>query len=542
MKRLVFAFLVAVTSVICIGLILRTQDVRQTADASIKLGLRSETAHDIFALTGSGDLLSSASGTTENIKAEALGMMDLVLYDRNSPDPIITQNTTKTTVQIGKGLYLFSTNDLFQTYEITSDTFSIKHAAKGVFFVDSRADEIRIYSLSALLDVDLLTDKTPVTKVSVFPSMLFIYNPAYNTDLANVDAFRIAQVNTLRMVDLNTTTGSRAIFGENDETPTQIMSAYKAYSAKRDASFRDFYKAFQISDDKSDLSLMDRYAILFVNDEKKRSILMNSLIESLQRLLLLDKNLCDTACKKTTGSQDALIKNITDRIASLDATDSSNGESARSLVRRYIALATLQTEKKSEDYFRGGKSPFVMLVSKVFDKRVVLDERYRLLSEIYSSYYFAGATKEETAKNIENFIRLLVDDKIIGEKDFLSFVFFLKEYLSLQSSVINANTLNITYNMVRIADAYFVTLGTDEQKFLGLSTLFYTFNTIFDGIRENSLTQFFDGTPDNLTLKSQYLNGDNPNISSDFLASYKKTLESLTDLLTRKNAEFYTLL
>ncbi|MFZ4461491.1 MAG: hypothetical protein ACOYN2_02930 [Patescibacteria group bacterium] len=47
--------------------------------------------------------------------------------------------------------------------------------------------------------------------------MLFGYNPAYNDDLANVDVFRIAQVNTLRIVDISSITGPREIFGAQSE-------------------------------------------------------------------------------------------------------------------------------------------------------------------------------------------------------------------------------------------------------------------------------------------------------------------------------------
>lgn len=172
--------------------------------------------------------------------------------------------------------------------------------------------------------------------------------------------------------------------------------------------------------------------------------------------------------------------------------DQAYAEEARALVRRYVALSTLQTEKKTEQYFKGGQNPFVTLVTQVFGKSVALDERYRLLSQMYSSYYFAGSTKEELAKNTESFIRYLVDGKSIGEKDFLSFVFFLKEYLSMRSNIIDTTSINTAYHMVRIADFYLSSLKTDEDKFAGLSTLFYTFNTVFDGIHHNTTTRFFD--------------------------------------------------
>lgn len=161
---------------------------------------------------------------------------------------------------------------------------------------------------------------------------------------------------------------------------------------------------------------------------------------------------------------------------------------------------------------------------------------------MYSSYYFAGASKEELAKNTESFIRFLVDGKTIGEKDFLSFVFFLKEYLSIRSNIIDTTSLNTAYYMVRIANFYLATLKGGDEKFAGLSTLFYTFNTIFDGVRDNTIAHFFEGDSDNLTLKNEYLSGDVPKVSSDFTTSYKKAVDSLADLLTQKHDEFYALL
>ena len=278
--------------------------------------------------------------------------------------------------------------------------------------------------------MDLLTDGKIASNVSIFPSMVFLYNPVYNADLALADTFRVAQIDTLKMADISSPAGARMAFGTAHEEPESILAAYRAFVAKRDARFTEFYKTFRIDDQQIGLSLLDSYKTFFVNDEKKRSILQNALTHSLQKLLLLDKGLCEAACPHSTAEQEmALITAITDRIDELTRMRIDYGASARDLVRRYVAFGTLQTEKKDAVYFQAGKSPFVSLVGAVFGKSMVTDERYRLLSEMYSSALFAGASREELTKNMQGFIRYLVDGQSIGSQDFLPFVFFLKEYL-----------------------------------------------------------------------------------------------------------------
>lgn len=291
MKRLVFALLVAICSAISIGVILRTQDAPVTVDESTKLGLQPQESSDIFTLTASGELVTEASGATEgsSIRARTIGMLDSVFYDVNTPAPDVSQQSGKTSVKLARGLYLFATNDLFENYEIIGDSFRLSEIGKGVFFVDTREAEIRFYSLSALLRVTLTTDQQSVSDVNVFPSMLLSYNPTYNSDLVNVDVFRIAQVNSLRIVDISSATGPHEIFGPKSDDSQKLLDGYRAYVTARDTRFTAFYKAFQSHDDKGNLSLLDRYSMLFVNEKKKHLILENSLIASLQKLLLVDK-------------------------------------------------------------------------------------------------------------------------------------------------------------------------------------------------------------------------------------------------------------
>lgn len=160
MKRLVFAFLIVLCSAISIGVILRTQEATPTVDESIKLGLRSLESSDVLALSSSGELLPTGSGgeSESPVRVRTLGMLDTILYDADTPTPEVSKQADKTTIKIARGVYLFATNDLFENYEIIGDGFRLSEAAKGVFFVDTRETEIRFYSLSALLDVTLLTN------------------------------------------------------------------------------------------------------------------------------------------------------------------------------------------------------------------------------------------------------------------------------------------------------------------------------------------------------------------------------------------------
>ena len=103
-------------------------------------------------------------------------------------------------------------------------------------------------------------------------------------------------------------------------------------------------------------------------------------------------------------------------------------------------------------------------------------------------------------------------------------------------------TLGIVYDMIRIADAYISGIRDDSEKYTALSTLLYTFDSIFESINEHTLAQFFDGTLDNLTLKPEYLSGDQPTFPADFTGGFKRSLLAISGLLTKEQSEFTRLL
>lgn len=121
-------------------------------------------------------------------------------------------------ISIGKGLYFFSLGDIFQDFSVEHPDFRIATLGRGNFYVDSRNPaSVKMFSITALLAVDLLSGGKTVTTAHVFPSSYFGYVPSYNTELKNADILRISTINTIRYVDLKDLTLDNAVIGGDKE-------------------------------------------------------------------------------------------------------------------------------------------------------------------------------------------------------------------------------------------------------------------------------------------------------------------------------------
>jgi hypothetical protein len=90
--------------------------------------------------------------------------------------------------------------DAYREYAVKHADFTISHLSNGAYFLDTRND-IRIYSLSALLRVELLSKEEVMTTLEIFPSEFFGYDPDLAPKLVKSDVFRVGQLATLTISD-----------------------------------------------------------------------------------------------------------------------------------------------------------------------------------------------------------------------------------------------------------------------------------------------------------------------------------------------------
>ncbi len=144
---------------------------------------------------------TSVSGATSSGGYLRLSPISGVSYLGKTP-PAITGTSSGKTIRIGRGIYFFHLSDIFDRYSVTHESFRISQIGRGAFYVDTtNPEEIRIFSVSALLSQELLLRKKPIAEVAIFPSTYFGYSPRYNDRIAGADVLRVSQLNTLRYVD-----------------------------------------------------------------------------------------------------------------------------------------------------------------------------------------------------------------------------------------------------------------------------------------------------------------------------------------------------
>ncbi|HRI35902.1 MAG TPA: hypothetical protein PK765_02280 [bacterium] len=133
-----------------------------------------------------------------------LSAVDGVYSESDSTGSIIVTEiaTGSAKIEIGSGRYVFSLQDPFRSYEVVTNTATFRPLGAGTFFIDNRDERHAAYSFSALLEVSLPLDtKTTATKFTLFPTLLFEYDPRYTRSLRGADMLRIATVDSIRSLD-----------------------------------------------------------------------------------------------------------------------------------------------------------------------------------------------------------------------------------------------------------------------------------------------------------------------------------------------------
>jgi hypothetical protein len=415
-----------------------------------------------------------------------------------------SESGTGEVLKIGSGLYFFNLTDIFRNFTVEHSDFRISQIGRGAFFVDTRnTAEIRIFSLSALLDQELLVEGRTVTRVQIFPSTYFGYVPKYNAQLDSADVLRVATVNTLRYADAESETGKDLIF-DKDPIAAAFFDANAAFLADRAAAFGKAYETFfRISEKVPESDLSEDFGWYFVNEGKRAALLKGKLLRSVRNVALSEK--CsgnDRGCP----SAKTVIEALSEVLRTMDETDPDSRKYAEGIIRNAYYLSSFRSMNGTDEHFRERTAnTFVSAVTKAFPSVRIENADYALLSEIYSAHYFGIDTPQILDERLHSYVRSLLSAKSIRRQEFLSFSYFLKEYLSREGFEVNARTLDIAYYLVAVSNSYYDTLETDPNRFSALSILFYTYSRIFDRIGRDVDRQFFEITELGRELKPDFV-------------------------------------
>lgn len=145
------------------------------------------------------------------MNASRLNDGDVIFFTKDSEIPKIEISKDNSQITLGKGLYLISAFDAYRDYVVKNSDFVINHLSNGVYFVDTRND-IRIFSMTSLLRVQILSEGSVSTQFEIFPSEYFAYDTTLGSKLLKSDVFRIGQLATLTIADPFSNDGFESIF------------------------------------------------------------------------------------------------------------------------------------------------------------------------------------------------------------------------------------------------------------------------------------------------------------------------------------------
>lgn len=91
-------------------------------------------------------------------------------------------------------------------------TLSLK--GRGVFLVDTTQKQVKIFSFDAFLNTDMVsgTKRTPISRFTLFPSLLFKHDPGNTLELKEADILRISIIDSIRYVDIKTVDDQKMLF------------------------------------------------------------------------------------------------------------------------------------------------------------------------------------------------------------------------------------------------------------------------------------------------------------------------------------------
>lgn len=470
--------------------------------------------------------------------------IDGIYYRSSEQNPLKIQSSppipllgSKKIITLWKGVFVCDFENTLVNYEVRFKTATVQPIGRGIFLIDTTRNEPVIFSFNSFLQVGLVWkwETTKTTEFTLFPSLLFRYNPDNTINLKNADILRISLINSLHYLDLKNQEDFGLLFRWANKNDVYFLITVTDYIKKRIISFNKLYTEI-LSADSEKLTkniLLNPDNILFVNDTKKEIILRNLLQKEMLQFIQKDsiKKPDDTALRE-------ILSQMKEKSPHLY-------EAGMATMKRYYYATSFSRFTHATDKAYSISNLDSPHLSKIEDilwkKKTGYNESYHYFSDIFSLYYFADLTFDNLNIFINELLSNIIDNKVLKKDEFLSFTFFVTEYLSGWPFPPNKETLQIISLLSSLTDDYYNTLMDNSKRSVLISTIFYNYNKIFSRLNRTFTETFFMQTPEGILLKEEYLTSGNPNFSQDFLDSFKRMTDSIKKNIESKKQIFYTL-
>lgn len=535
-KFLPILAVVALSTILILLLVSRMDAGKNTKTISVDLTEGEKISEWKGASIGFQEL-GENKGSTRGVYYQKISPIDGIYYRSAAREPIQIENKGNTRVlTLGRWVFICNLQDITVSYEIRIKGLAMTPMGRWIFLVDTSKKEPTIFSYNSFLQVRLLADSSdPVIDFSLFPSLLFRYDPTNTMQLKGADIVRVATIDSIRYLDAKDRSNIASIFWTDASEDIDLFFVARDDIMSRIQAFNTLYKqtvALDLQKFDQDLSV-DPANPLFVNDTKKEILLKNKLLRQILWAL------------KADATSDALKKDLW---STLDAMRQMNPElfaEGMALIKKYLYIAAYVSFSSDQKEYAliGKEGAYSQAVKDII--RPSSDKNqwgyYQGILYLFSRYYFTDLAFTEFNATLQEYLWSLLNEKNIKKHDFLSFSFFLTQYLSTGPVVPDENTLKILSYLFSVTDEYYRTIPEADKRSVALSTIFYSYNKSFTKLLQVFAETFFDIVLNKtLILKSQYVQDTLPLFSDGFLDTYKDLVNRLGADLTEKKQAFYT--
>lgn len=478
MKRVFFALAtLAVSALLILAFLSRDRGGPGTVTATVDLSdvsrrFRWDESKKAFAADADTSL---ARGVTRGIYYEKITPVDGIYYravSRAASKPVkFTQKGDTVTIELKHGVFVCDLQSSILRYEIRMDGLVLRPTGRGVFIVDLTQPEPTVYSYNSFLKADLLdVDGSISTQFTLFPSLLFRYDPSNTSELKKADLIRVATIDTIRFVDIDRKEGIQAVFGSENTDGTEFFSIATGDMNARIAAFNALYRS-AIETDVGRLrerTTIDPSNPLFINATKKEVVLKNLLLEKILTVMQ------ETGPANRASDISALGTLLSD----MEHENPALRDDGVSIVKRYLYLSTFSAFLSSEKtaIITRKESPYLGVARDVLRPGLPQEASYQGIASIFSHYYFNKLKADDFNAYFREYLGNLVQGKTIEKSDFLYFSFFITQYLASGPFPPDENTLQIMFSLFAVTDEYYGMVTNDQNATTILSTIFYSYN------------------------------------------------------------------
>lgn len=422
-------------------------------------------------------------------KQKTVSLLDKVFYLESEKSFVkVSQDAEKVSLEIGEGLYYFSFWDLNKGHTIKNSNFELSALSSGKFFIDTRdVKSYKIASFDSVLDVDLIAGGEVKTDVSVYPHMLFKFQPSRNKLLKNADLLRVDSLNSilyfqepiLEITDsidfewLNAKEKMELItskilyklgyrdrkYEQKDKNWEDFLNFVKEiyisdldYSKKQE----DYLSALEISN-LTAVDLINKYFNYFQNNQKKVIYYKNIVLKKINNLY-----------QKSVKYNKSSVNDLYNDLITLKGLSEEDYEELVQIIDWYYEVISINSNV--ENSYK--KRNFSLLLSKINKVSVNSLEEDLYLSSVYSSYDVWAVKWYELATYLNNYFKVyFLDSRWNLKKDIdgttykaLSFYFgkIIKTKLDLDKEWIISN-IDLIKNYKKLNDKLIIVV-LDEYK------------------------------------------------------------------------------